>query len=180
MWTTTVRTAAATALLLVAVTGCATTSSGGSAGTQTFTPAASPSSATLTAASSSFGTILVVTGGRTVYLFAPDTNGHSTCTGTCAAYWPPVPAPSGTATAGQGVTATMGSLTRDDGTTQLTVDGLPVYTYVGDKAAGDTSGQNKNLSGGLWWVVSPSGTAIKGSGGTATSGSPSPSKGSHY
>ena len=72
-----------------------------------------------------------------------------------------------------GVTATFGVLHRPDGTEQLTVDGWPMYTYVGDTKAGAITGQGQNSSGGLWWVVSPSGkwiTKAKSSA-TATKGS---------
>lgn len=58
------------------------------------------------------------------------------------------------------MTGTLGSITRTDGTRQLTIDGLPLYTYAGDSKPGSTAGQGVNGSGGLWWAVSPAGTAI--------------------
>ena len=85
--------------------------------------------------------------GLTLYWFAPDTSTKSVCYGSCAAYWPPV---TGKPSAGPGVTGTLGTITRTDGTTQATYDGHPLYTYVGDSAPGQAGGNNVNLNGGLW------------------------------
>jgi predicted lipoprotein with Yx(FWY)xxD motif len=85
--------------------------------------------------------------GLTLYSFAPDTPSRSACYGSCAAYWPPVP---GKVSAGPGVTGTIGSIKRTDGSTQATYDGHPLYTYIGDSAPGQDSGNNLNLNGGLW------------------------------
>jgi predicted lipoprotein with Yx(FWY)xxD motif len=85
--------------------------------------------------------------GLTLYWFAPDTSTKSVCYGSCAAYWPPV---TGKPSAGPGVTGTLGTITRTDGTTQATYDGHPLYTYVGDSAPGQAGGNNLNLNGGLW------------------------------
>ena len=88
--------------------------------------------------------------GLTVYWFAPDTSTKSACYGDCAAYWPPV---TGTPSAGPGVTGTLGTINRTDGTRQATYDGHPLYTYIGDHAPGTASGNNVNLNGGLWHDV---------------------------
>jgi predicted lipoprotein with Yx(FWY)xxD motif len=88
--------------------------------------------------------------GLTVYWFAPDTSTKSACYGSCAAYWPPV---TGTPSAGPGVTGTLGTITRTDGTKQATYDGHPLYTYIADSAPGSASGNNINLNGGLWHDV---------------------------
>ncbi len=88
--------------------------------------------------------------GLTLYWFAPDTSSASKCTGSCAQYWPPV---SGRPTAGSGVTGTLGTISRPDGTTQATYDGHPLYTYIGDSSRGQASGNNLDLNGGLWHVV---------------------------
>jgi len=88
--------------------------------------------------------------GLTVYWFAPDTSTKSACYGSCAAYWPPV---TGTPSARPGVTGTLGTITRTDGTKQATYDGHPLYTYVADSAPGSASGNNINLNGGLWHDV---------------------------
>jgi predicted lipoprotein with Yx(FWY)xxD motif len=88
--------------------------------------------------------------GFTLYWFAPDSPGKSVCYGSCAAYWPPV---AGTAAAGPGVTGTITTIKRTDGTTQATYDGHPLYTYIGDSAPGQAGGNNINLNGGLWHDV---------------------------
>jgi predicted lipoprotein with Yx(FWY)xxD motif len=88
--------------------------------------------------------------GLTLYWFAPDTSTKSACYGSCAAYWPPV---TGTPSAGPGVTGTLGTINRTDGTKQATYDGHPLYTYIGDSAPGTASGNNLNLNGGLWHDV---------------------------
>jgi predicted lipoprotein with Yx(FWY)xxD motif len=109
----------------------------------------------------SLGKILVNGQGRTLYLFVPDKNGKSSCYGSCAHYWPPLIS-TGKPTAGAGVKASMlGVTTRKDGQHQVTYNGHPLYTYVGDSAAGKTSGEGLNLSGGLWWVLSSAGKAVK-------------------
>jgi len=76
----------------------------------------------------------------------------SNCNGSCAAYWPPVKGP---VTAGPGVTGRLGTITRDDGSTQATYNGRPLYTYVGDTAPGQAHGNSLNLNGGLWHEVTP-------------------------
>jgi predicted lipoprotein with Yx(FWY)xxD motif len=113
--------------------------------------------------------VLVNSAGYTLYWFAPDTSTTSKCTGSCVTYWPPVKGP---ATAGSGVTGTLGTITRSDGTTQATYDGHPLYTYVGDHAPGQTNGNGLNLSGGVWHEVTVSGAA--------PAASTSPSSGGGY
>ena len=94
--------------------------------------------------------VLTNASGLTLYSFAPDTPSRSACYGSCAAYWPPVP---GNVSAGPGVTGTIGSIKRTGGSTQATYDGHPLYTYIGDSAPGQDSGNNLNLNGGLWRTV---------------------------
>ena len=94
--------------------------------------------------------LLTNANGLTLYWFAPDSSNKSVCYGSCAAYWPPV---AGNASAGPGVTGTIGTINRTDGTTQATYDGHPLYTYIGDSAPGQDGGNNINLNGGLWHDV---------------------------
>jgi predicted lipoprotein with Yx(FWY)xxD motif len=117
----------------------AAASGGGSGGSQT-----------LDARTISGQAVLTNSQGLTLYTFAPDKPNKSVCYGDCAAYWPPVP---GNMSAGPGVTGTIGTITRTDGTKQATYDGHPLYTYIGDHAPGTASGNNLNLNGGLWHVV---------------------------
>ena len=155
----------AAAVLAVAACGSSSSSSGttAAAGTSSTpaaaassTPAASLSGSTLLAATIAGKQVLTNAGGFTLYWFAPDTPTTSKCTGSCATYWPPVKAP---ATAGSGVTGTIGVITRPDGTKQATYNGHPLYTYVADTAPGQNKGNGLNLSGGLWYDVPVSGTA---------------------
>jgi predicted lipoprotein with Yx(FWY)xxD motif len=117
-------------------------------------PAAPSASQVLKTAEAGGATVIADSNGFTLYWFAPDTTARSNCTGTCAQYWPPV---TGRPTAGPGVTGTLGTITRSDGSTQATYDGHPLYTYIGDSAAGQANGNNLNLNGGLWHEVTVSG-----------------------
>ena len=157
--------AAGLAALALTVSACA--SSGSSSATTASTPAAgTSSSAAASPASGSGGATVAVktiggqhvltnSSGMTLYWFAIDTSTKSNCSGACATYWPPVTGP---LTAGSGVTGTLSVITRSDGTKQATYDGHPLYTYVGDKAPGQATGNGKNLSGGLWWEMTASGS----------------------
>ena len=94
--------------------------------------------------------VLINAKGFTLYSFAPDTPTASKCYGSCAAYWPPV---IGTASASPGLPGTVGTIIRTGGVRQLTYDGHPLYTYIGDSAPGQANGNNLNLNGGLWHEV---------------------------
>jgi predicted lipoprotein with Yx(FWY)xxD motif len=122
-------------------------------------PASSRANA-LGTASTKLGTILVDGRGETVYDFANDTGTRSTCNGACAATWRPVVAPDPLPGSLPGVTGQLGSTTRDDGSKQLTIAGHPLYTFSGDSRPGQTNGQGITLNGGLWNVVSPSGSPV--------------------
>jgi predicted lipoprotein with Yx(FWY)xxD motif len=95
-------------------------------------------------------TVLTNAQGFTLYSFAPDTPTSSKCYGSCAVYWPPV---TGTAAAGQGLPGKVTTITRTGGSHQLTYNGHPLYTYIGDAAPGQARGNNLNLNGGLWHEV---------------------------
>jgi predicted lipoprotein with Yx(FWY)xxD motif len=98
--------------------------------------------------------VLTSATGLTLYWFAPDTPTTSTCTGSCAAYWPPV---TGRPEAGPGVTGKLGTIKRPGGAVQATYDGHPLYTYVGDSGPSQTRGNNLDLNGGRWYEVPVSG-----------------------
>jgi predicted lipoprotein with Yx(FWY)xxD motif len=121
--------------------------------------AAAATGGTVDSASSPLGQILVAKNGMTLYMFASDTNGKSLCDGPCAQFWPPY---TGTPKAGAGLQASLvGTTMRSDGTSQVTYDGHPLYTYSGDPAPGDTNGQGVSTFGALWWVVGPDGQVVK-------------------
>lgn len=158
---------AAVALLLAA---CSSNSS--SSTTTTMAPTTtSGSSATTTPTSGvvdsatvgTHGVVLVSASGATLYHYSPDGTGAPTCTGGCAAVWPALTVPAGSTTpaAGSGVpSADLSTVTRSDGTLQVTYKKMPLYTYTGDSASGQANGQGV---GGVWFVV-----AVSGGGSTST------------
>jgi len=116
---------------------------------------------TVATADTSLGTILVDRDGATLYLFAKDSGGASSCTGACAKAWPPATPSSARLHAGAGVKASLlTTITRGGGAKQLSYDGHPLYTFSGDKKAGDLNGQGSNAFGASWYVVSPQGASI--------------------
>jgi len=137
---------------------------GGGSGTSGAGPVPSANGDLLSSQLTSLGTIVVDGKGRTVYEFANDKNGQSTCNGGCAANWPFVPAPSSLPTSLPGVTGQLGTTTRSDGRRQVTIAGHPVYTFAGDSAPGQTNGQGVVLDGGLWTAVSPAGSPLTSAG----------------
>jgi predicted lipoprotein with Yx(FWY)xxD motif len=122
--------------------------------------AASPAAAggpAVNLGSTSLGDILVDGKGMTLYMFTADADGKSACSGDCLVNWP-VLAGEG-ATPGAGLAAAdFGSITRDDGSKQVTFNGMPLYYFAGDKAAGDVAGQGL---GDKWYVLKADGTVVK-------------------
>ena len=118
-------------------------------------------SADVKLASSKLGKIVVDRNGRTLYLFAADKNGKSTCSGACATTWPPVTAAS--ASGGDGLDdGALGTTTRADGTQQITYHGHPLYYYAGDgKTPGSMKGEGLDTFGAEWYVVDSSGKAVE-------------------
>ena len=159
---------AAAAAVLAACSSSATSSASGSGSgsgsTSTSSPVATTAGSTLKTATIGGATVLTSATGFTLYSFAPDTPTKSNSNGSCAQIWPPVKGP---ATAGTGVTGTLGTITRSDGSTQATFDGHPLYTFAGDTAPGQNKGNGLNAAGGLWHEITTSGTAPAGT--TATS-----------
>src|SRR5262245_19569513 len=99
------------------------------------------------------GSFLVGPNGMTLYIFTPDPINKSVCNGQCAENWPPLTVDSAdNLTAAEGIPGTLGTTTRDDGTLQVTYNGLPLYYWVYDEAPGDTTGQRV---GRVWWIVPP-------------------------
>jgi predicted lipoprotein with Yx(FWY)xxD motif len=113
--------------------------------------------ATVAVGESDLGDILVDAEGMTLYVFDNDTTpGASNCNDECAAAWPPLIV-TGTPTYGGGLDASMFStVTRNDGSMQVAVNGKPLYLWVSDNAPGDTTGQGV----GGFYVVSPTGNKI--------------------
>ncbi|MGZ4399015.1 MAG: hypothetical protein ACXVZ1_11450 [Gaiellaceae bacterium] len=115
---------------------------------------ASKAGAVVSLRNTAVGDVLAGTGGRTVYMYAPDKKNTSTCYGQCASFWPPY-LTSGKPRAGKGVKASLlGQTTRKDGKRQVTYAGHPLYFFAKDSKAGETNGQSLQ---DIWWTVSPSG-----------------------
>ena len=122
------------------------------------TTSAAPT-ALITTKQGKLGTILAYGPKRlTVYLFEADNGGASSCSGECASLWPAV---SGHPQAsGQAVASHLGTITRADGTTQVTYNGHPLYLYSRDKDDGDAYGQGLKSFGASWYVLAPSGNKV--------------------
>ena len=120
----------------------------------------SPETVALKSISGIEGQALVDEDGKTLYLWEADKNGKSTCTGPCAAAWPPVTT-SGAPQAGSGVNQSLlGTVKRDDGPEQVTYNGHPLYYFVGDTAAGMAKGQGSKAFGADWYVLNAKGAKI--------------------
>lgn len=154
----------AVAIIAVAGLAAACTSAATAPPTSSAPPAAPAASSAgaaaggpvvTTATVGSQGTLVVASANKmTVYTFAKDVanSGTSACTGGCLTKWPALTVPAGATPAGDtGVSGKLGTITRtDDGTTQVTYNGLPLYFFGGDKAAGDANGIYTN-----WAAVKP-------------------------
>jgi predicted lipoprotein with Yx(FWY)xxD motif len=117
-------------------------------------PAATPAAGTAVTVRSDakLGFFLADNKGKALYLFLKDTTkGQSACTGGCATNWPPFSA-SGDLSLPAGVPGTLGTLTRADGTKQVTYNDLPLYSFAKDQDPEDVYGQGV---GGVWFVVNP-------------------------
>ena len=162
-------TAAGLLAIAIIVAACSSSGSSQTVAAVTQAPAVTPAPATQAApasqAAAAGGTVLAKTingqtvlvaasNGMTVYTFTNDTagSGKSACSGGCLTKWPALTVPAGsTATAGDGVTGALATITRtDDGTLQVTYNGLPLYFFSGDKAPGDMNGSYPN-----WNLVKP-------------------------
>jgi predicted lipoprotein with Yx(FWY)xxD motif len=174
--------AAVLPLIALAVAAC-----GGGGGVATASPASAPAktatahtqATTVRVANSSLGRILVDSSGRTLYLFKADSSTRSACYGKCAIAWPPLQTRATPAVAGGAKASLVGTISRSDGTRQVTYHGHPLYLFVKDHKPGDVNGQGKVAFGAAWFAVSPAGKQISsrhiGHGnGSASSRQPAP------
>jgi len=162
-----------TALALVLLAGCGSSSKS----TSTSAPATAAAAATASTAAtatpaaaggvtiltkhSKFGTILAAGPKKlTVYEFEADKGGQSACSGACAKYWPPVRTAAEAQASGQAMAADLGTITRSDGTKQVTYKGRPLYFYAEDKDDGDAYGQGEKAFGASWYVMNPTGAKV--------------------
>jgi predicted lipoprotein with Yx(FWY)xxD motif len=150
------------AAVVVALAGC-----GSDDGTVSSTPATAPPTASASGAkvalrTTGLGRNLVDAAGRTLYLFEKDRGTTSACSGACAAAWPPFTTSSRPA-AGPGVDgAKVGTTKRQDGASQVTYGGHPLYFYAGDRRPGDTRGQGLEQFGAEWYALGSSGSKLEG------------------
>jgi predicted lipoprotein with Yx(FWY)xxD motif len=139
------------ALLAVAAVAALAAASGAAA--------APGKAATVSVRHTKLGRILVDAQGRTLYDFVKDRNGKSACAGACAKFWPPLMT-TGTPKAGAGVRAKLLGTTVRRAGRQVTYAGHPLYTYAGDRKAGQTNGQGSTNFGAAWFVLAANGHQI--------------------
>jgi predicted lipoprotein with Yx(FWY)xxD motif len=125
------------------------------------THAAQAKGAVVSTAKTSLGRIIVNANGRTLYLFEKDRNGKSACSGQCAAFWPPLITSGKPSATGGAKASLLGTTKRADGRLQVTYNHHPLYTFVKDQKAGQTSGEGVNAFGAGWDVLSPAGAKIE-------------------
>ena len=120
-----------------------------------------PKGALISVHKTALGRVLVDGRGHTLYLFEKDKKGMSSCNGACTAYWPAVIS-AAKPRAGAGVRASLlGRTSRADGRRQVTFAGHPLYTFVGDTKAGQTTGEGLTDFGAAWDAVAPNGQSIE-------------------
>jgi predicted lipoprotein with Yx(FWY)xxD motif len=128
---------------------------------QAHTTHARASGALVTLRKTALGSVLVDARGRTLYLFEKDHNGQSMCNTACVAYWPPLVSHNAPR-AGTGVTQSLLTLGRaHNGVRQVLYSGHPLYTFVGDKSAGQTAGEGLNNFGAEWYALAASGRKVE-------------------
>jgi predicted lipoprotein with Yx(FWY)xxD motif len=140
------------------------TQAAAAAGASTSAPTA-PAAAGATvrvATDARHGTYLTDANGRALYLFEKDTPGQSQCDSACAVAWPPFLASAATAGDTLVQAAMLSTITRMDGSQQVVYNGMPLYYYVKDAAAGETKGQDIEEFGAEWYLVAPNGKKQSG------------------
>ena len=111
----------------------------------------------------SLGKVLVDSKKRTLYMLTADSKNSSSCSGACAANWPPAKAPSKPKVTSALKQSKLKVIKRSDGTKQLAYAGHPLYRFVGDSKPGDVNGQGINAFGGFWYVLAKSGKPVMAS-----------------
>jgi predicted lipoprotein with Yx(FWY)xxD motif len=122
------------------------------------TPAAH--SATVTTARTGLGRVVADGNGRTLYLFEKDTATRSSCSGICSTYWPPLLTRGGAVVIKGLQRPLLGTVSRPDGTRQVTYAGHPLYLFSGDSKSGQTNGEGLHDFGAGWYALTPSGKKI--------------------
>ena len=118
--------------------------------------------ATVKVRSVSLGKILVNGSSHTLYLFEKDKHGKSACSGSCATNWPPLLTKGKPKASGSAKASMLGTTKRSDGTTQVTYNKHPLYTFKGDaNKIGATKGEGLDAFGAEWYVVGTNGKKIE-------------------
>jgi predicted lipoprotein with Yx(FWY)xxD motif len=113
----------------------------------------------ITVASSQFGEVLFDGSNQAIYLFDKETTATPECYGDCAAAWPPVLTDGEPVASGAIKEGLLGTTERDDGTTQVTYAGQPLYYYA-HEGPGEVLCHNVSEFGGLWLVLDAGGQAL--------------------
>lgn len=108
----------------------------------------------------SIGNAITTSSGHTLYLFRADHGTTSACYGQCAVYWPPLLTSGKPVASGRVTAALLGTTKRKDGKLQVTYKGHPLYTFVQDTKAGQTTGEGSKNFGASWYALAPSGATI--------------------
>ena len=166
-WQKTMRSGAVAVGVALTLAGCGRGTTGGG------TSGVAGGSTVSTHSVPGVGTALTAADGRTLYFAEQESNGQIKCAGSCLSFWIPVTVSTGTTpTAGTGVTGTLATLNRPDGTVQVTYDGMPLYTFAQDRGPGVANGNGfKDSFDGTdfsWHAATPSGAAATGAAPTDT------------
>lgn len=163
------------AVLALAVAGCGSDSSssggayggksgGGSSESSTASSETKPTSSgaggegiVSAAKAGDLGTVIVNSEGFTLYDFHKDKGGKSSCYGACAGAWPPLLTEGNPQAQGAAQRSLLGTTKRNDETLQVTYNGWPLYTFVGDKAPGEANGNDFSQFGAQWYALMPNG-----------------------
>ena len=145
-------------IVLGAIAGSAVLAAAAYAGTASTQSA--PNGALVALRRTTLGSVLVDARGRTLYIFEKDRKGMSACDTACVKFWPPLVSRT-TPRAAKGVDKSiLGVTRRHNGRRQVTYAGHPLYTFVGDKTTGDTSGEGLTNFGAEWYALSASGRTV--------------------
>ena len=174
-WTAPARTLAGVAAALV-LAGCSSANGlYGSSGSSASSGSGGAAAEVVGTATGDLGTYLTADGGRAVYLWEGDSAGVSNCTSACASVWPPVLTTGAPEASGGVDVSLLGTISRPDGSLQVTYQGWPLYYFAHDTSPGQITGEGSTGFGAAWWVVAPSGVAITGSAASSSTSGPSSS-----
>jgi predicted lipoprotein with Yx(FWY)xxD motif len=128
--------------------------------TATSAPSAGTGTATALRSVGALGQILVGGNGRTLYLFLGDEGAMSKCNGSCAQNWPPLTTIGAPRATGGVLQSQLSTTKRQNGTTQVTYNGHPLYYFIGDSAPGRANGEGIDAFGAHWEVINAAGMGV--------------------